>query len=200
VDLVFTSPPYENARNYGMSFNLHDDAWVYWSGIRYMECLRVCRGLVAWVVQGRTRNYRWSATPALLLVYLHGAGVNLRNPLVYHRYGIPGSGGPDWLRSDYEWIICATQKGRLPWSDNAAMGHACKYGPGGAMSYRMTDGERANVARMRHMTASGVSQIEAARRVGVPMYHTTSGTDDTGFTNTNTYIPPEKANPGNIIT
>ena len=41
---------------------------------------------------------------------------------LYVRHGIPGSGGPDWLKSRYEWIVCATSGGKLPWSDNTAMG------------------------------------------------------------------------------
>ena len=143
VDMVFCSPPYENARTYGIDFDHAGRGWVKWAYERYDECLRVSRGLVAWVVQGKTRNYKWSATPALLMAALHGAGVNLRNPAIFHRVGIPGSGGPDWLRSDYEWIICASQRGRLPWSDNTACGHPPKYPPGGAPSHRLAGGKRA---------------------------------------------------------
>ena len=33
---------------------------------------------------------------------LKRAGFNMRKPPVFHRVGIPGSGGPDWLRNDYE--------------------------------------------------------------------------------------------------
>src|SRR5437762_2287006 len=84
VDLVFTSPPYEAARTYGIDFKLKGQDWVDWCLPRYLECLRVCRGLVAWVVQGQTRNFRYSATPALLVADLHRAGVNLRNPPVFH--------------------------------------------------------------------------------------------------------------------
>lgn len=74
---------------------------------------------------------------------LHRAGVKLRKPPVFCRVGIPGSGGPDWLRNDWEWIVCST-KGKLPWSDNTAMGHPPKYAPGGAMSHRKTNGVRVN--------------------------------------------------------
>jgi hypothetical protein len=102
------------------------------------ESLRVCKGLVAFVVQGRTRAYRWSATPALLMADLHRAGINLRNPPLYRRDGIPGSGGPDWLKNHYEWIVCATHGGKLPWSDPCAMGHPPLYGPGGPPSHRTT--------------------------------------------------------------
>lgn len=139
VDLTLCSPPYENARSYGVGFDLKGQDWVDWSVARYVECVRVSRGLVAWVVEGRTSDFRWTATPALLMADLHRAGVRLRKPPIYQRVGIPGSGGPDWLRNDYETIICAS-KGRLPWSDNTACGEPPKYAAGGNPSHHAKDG------------------------------------------------------------
>ena len=137
-DLVLGSPPYEDARTYGIDFNLRGQDWVDWMFPRVIASLRVCKGLVAFVVEGQTRGFRYSATPALLMADLHRAGVHLRKPPAFHRVGIAGSGGPDWLRNDYEFIVCCTNGGRLPWSDNTAMGRPCKYGPGGAPSHRTT--------------------------------------------------------------
>ena len=198
-DLVFGSPPYEAARTYGIDFALSGQGWVDWMVRVVTESLRVCRGLVAFVVEGRTRKYRWSATPALLMADLHRAGICLRKPPIFHRVGIPGSGGPDWLRNDYEFIVCCTRGSRLPWSDNKAMGLPCKYGPGGVPSHRLADGTRANQRAVARLVAEGKSQRAAAREVGLPLKTGTSGTDDTGTVNTKTYIPPEVANPGNVI-
>lgn len=141
ADLVFTSPPYENARSYGIDFNLKGQEWVDWAAERFVECCRVSRGLVAWVIEGQTRQFRWSATPALLMADLHRQGIKLRKPPAYQRVGIPGSGGPDWLRNDYEFIVCASQ-GLLPWSDNTARGHEPKYKSGGACTNRRQQGGR----------------------------------------------------------
>ena len=143
VDLVLCSPPYESARSYGIDFDRRGQDWVDWSVERFLECVRVCRGLVAWVVEGQTKQFQWSATPALLLADLHRRGVKLRKPPIYQRVGIPGSGGPDWWRNDYELIVCAS-KGKLPWSDNTAIGHEPKYKTGGACSNRTQTGERVN--------------------------------------------------------
>lgn len=140
-DLIFCSPPYENCRSYGIGFDLRGQDWVDWAVERYIECTRVCRGLVAWVVEGKTKNFRWSATPALMIADLHRRGVRLRKPPIFHRVGIPGGGGPDWWRNDYEFIVCSS-KGRLPWSDNLAAGHEQKYKSGGALSHRKKDGSR----------------------------------------------------------
>lgn len=171
VDLVFCSPPYEAARTYGIGFALRGQDWVDWAFKRYVECVRVCRGLVAWVVEGQTRQFRWSATPALLMADLHKAGVGLRKPPIFRRVGIPGSGGPDWLRNDYEFVICSS-KGKLPWSDNTAMGHPPKWRAGGAPSYRMASGRR--VSKM-HTKNDGAGMKQQG------------------------YNPPKLANPGNVI-
>jgi hypothetical protein len=199
VDLVLGSPPYECARTYGIDFKLKGQAWVDWMMERWAEFQRVSRGAVVMVVEGQTRGYRWSAAPALLMADLHRKGFNLRKPPAFHRVGIPGSGGPDWFRNDYEFCVVTTRGGKLAWSDNTAMGNPCKYGPGGVMSHRMTDGMRANVSKMRRLAAALGSQREAARQVGVPAKRTTSGVDDSGTVTACTYIPPERANPGNVI-
>lgn len=170
VDLVLTSPPYEDARTYGIEFKLSGDSWVSWAMERYLECVRVCKGLVVWVIEGKTSRFQWSATPALLMSELHRSGVKLRKPPIYHRRGIPGSGGPDWLRNDYEFCVCSS-KGRLPWSDNTAMGKPPKYGPGGAMSHRMKDGRRKHNPGRR---ASGRTEDQS-------------------------YKAPALANPGNVL-
>lgn len=183
IDLVFCSPPYEDARTYGIDFNLKGQDWVDWSKERFIECLRICKGLVAWVIEGKTKRFRWSATPALLMADLHRQGVYLRKPPVFHRIGIPGSGGPDWLRNDYEFIICATSGGKLPWSNNTAMGHKPKWAPGGEMSHRISNGSRINQWGHSHklITKQGTPRRPKGNR------------------DIQEYIPPAKANPGNVI-
>lgn len=195
VDLVIGSPPYEAARTYGIGFRLRGQEWVDWMVARMLEMVRVSRGLVAMVVEGQTRNYRWSAVPALLMADLHRAGICLRKPPAFHRVGIPGSGGKDWLRNDYEFIVCCGVCGRLPWSDNTAMGHPPKWAPGGAMSHRLSDGTRrnqwggaangkSNRTRDRHGNFSPASAH--------PSHIATTKADES-------YLPPKLANPGNVI-
>ncbi len=174
VDMVFCSPPYEDARTYGIAFKLRGQDWVDWAFARFSECVRVSRGVVSWVVEGRTKQFRYTATPVLLMADLHRAGFHLRKPPLYVRDGIPGSGGPDWLKNKYEFVISATAGGQLPWSDNTAMGHPPKFGPGGSPSHRRADGTRANGSKTR------------TRRPG-------------GAITKQIYRPPALANPGNLI-
>lgn len=144
VDLTLTSPPYEKARTYGIGFKLTGQDWVDWMLPRVAQMVRVTTGLVCIVCEGQTSNFRYSAAPILLMADLHRAGYNLRKPPIFHRVGIPGSGGPDWLRNDYEFCVCVTPPGRLPHSDNTAMGHPPKWAPGGEMRNRHADGRRVN--------------------------------------------------------
>jgi DNA modification methylase len=46
VDLVFTSPPYEAARTYGIGFKLKGQNWVDWLAERIVAAARVSKGLV----------------------------------------------------------------------------------------------------------------------------------------------------------
>lgn len=142
-DLVFCSPPYESQRSYGeIDFALTGDDYVQWAAECFMECLRVCKGLVAWVVEGFTEDFEYSYTPFLLGAEIKKRGAKLRKPVVYQRNGIPGTGGPDWLRNDWEPIICATKNGKLPWSDNTAMGLPPKQNKPRQATNRQKDGTR----------------------------------------------------------
>jgi DNA methylase len=205
VDLVVTSPPYEDCRTYGIDFARAGEEWVAWMFQVVAQLARVCKGLIAIVCQGKTDDFRWSATPMLLAADLHRAGYTLRNPCIFHRVGIPGSGGPDWLRGDTEFILCVTPPGKLFWSDNTACGHAPKWAPGGEMSYRVSDGTR------RNQWGSKPSGVSACRKDGsrqskkrpshvVQTKRTSCGYKD-GDTQAQdgTYTPPAIANPGNLI-
>lgn len=196
VDLVFCSPPYEAARTYGIDFKLRGQDWVDWCVPRFLECLRVCRGLVAWVVEGQTRQFRWSAAPVLLMADLHRHGVHLRKPPAYQRVGIPGSGGPDWLRNDYEFIVCATNGSKLPWSDNTAMGHKPKYETGGACSNRHADGRRINEIGS-HLDREGFTNGGGEQKTPKKI-RATRGRKN-GDVVTGVYAKPAIANPGNVI-
>ncbi len=174
-DLVFGSPPYEAQRTYGIGFTLQGQAWVDWMVSIVLESLWICRGLVVFVVEGRTKNFRWSATPVLLMADLHRIGVCLRKPPVFCRQGIPGSGGPDFWRNDYEFILCCTRKrGRLPYARPLEIAQPCKYRTGGAFSYRTKDGQRIN--EQKHNAGSAADRQNQRRRGR-----------------------PEKTNPGNLI-
>lgn len=212
VDLVFGSPPYEDCRTYGIDFDVKGQEWVDWMVEVVQASLRACKGLVAFVVEGKTRAFRWSATPVLLMADLHRAGVHLRKPPAFHRVGIPGSGGPDWWRNDYEFIVCATNGGKFPWSDNTACGERPKWAPGGEMSHRLSDGTRRNQwGASEHSTGGergkdGIlkhakakpSHVFATKRFPASKRDPAKALTD-GSVEEQYYAPPVIANPGNVI-
>ncbi len=183
VDLLFTSPPYELARTYGIGHKMvGGQKWVDWMVEVVRTAAPKVKGLIAINCEGQTRGYRYSCAPFLLIADLHRAGFNLRKPCVFQRQGIPGSGQTDWLRNDWEPVVCVTRKGQLPWSDNTACGHAPKSLPGGAMSYRGVDGKR-RTEKLAELRDKGNGHSRKAD----------------GSRETWDYIPPELSNPGNVI-
>ena len=227
IDLLVTSPPYERARTYGISKDLPaGQEWVNWMAAVVRAFAPKVKGLIAINCEGQTRDYRYSATPLLLAADLHRAGFNLRKPMAFHRVGIPGSGGPDWVRNDWEPIICVTRPGKLPWSDATACGHPPKWAPGGEMAHRLSDGTRVNqwgpVGSHKGTTATGNKEkqtegkprpphkflsmssrgpdgkrkIAGGRKLGTA---TRGGPNGDTQTVDGVYDPPTLANPGNVI-
>ena len=152
VDLVFASPPYLDARTYGIDAVYDCEGWVDWM-LRVSEAaIRVSKGLVLWVVSGVQRdNCYWPGCEGLMWEWWK-RGNKLWRPCIWWKVdeeeggsGIPGSGGKQWLRNDWEYVIAFKRDGWLPWADNTAMGHEPVYSRlGGAMSNRTQDGQRIN--------------------------------------------------------
>lgn len=148
VDLVFGSPPYCDARTYGIGAQRGAREWVDWMLKVTAEALRVSRGFVIWVCAGVTRDHTyWPACEGLLWEWQQRGGSCLR-PAYWHRSGIPGSGHDYWLRADVEYVLCFKRPGRPDfWTDNTACGHPPKLPPGGAMSNREKGGLRCGNSR-----------------------------------------------------
>jgi hypothetical protein len=160
VDLVFGSPPYMDARTYGIGAHRECDEWVTWMLGVVRECCRVSRGLVLINCGGVTRDRcYWPGCEGLLWEWWKQGGQCWR-PAYWHRVGIPGSGGKQWLRADVEYILAFKRDAEwLDWADNTANGHPPKWAPGGEMSHRLTSGMRVNqwgkTGSMTGTTATG---------------------------------------------
>lgn len=192
-DLVFGSPPYVDARLYleaGEDLGVSRDCfqWVEWMLQVTIEAHRISRGPVIWVAAGvtRDRNY-WPACEGLAWEWHKlGGDHTMYRPCVFHRVGIPGSGGDDWFRADWEFILCFKHAGPLPWSDNTACGHPPKWAPGGEMSYRNSAGTRRNqwVAKTGGSASRNVAgEMVPGKR---PSHVVISGRDQWGGTPTKT--------------
>lgn len=183
VDLVFTSPPYEAQRTYQdggrTKFKLKGQAWVDWLAPIIAQCSRVSKGLVVVNMSSPVRDFKYSAAVEWLvadLTRIHGL-VCGPSPYAWTKSaGIPGSGGPDYHRRDWEPIYAFALPDRLPlaWSDPLAFGQPPKCLPGGDPTHRRSDGRRVGARFHGKRKADG-----AVRRKW--------------------YEPPDLANPGNVI-
>lgn len=225
IDLFCGSPPYEAQRTYSIGFNLRGQAWVDWMVEVVRALAPKVKGLIVIVCEGFTKDFKYSATPLLLAADLHRAGFCLRKPPVFVRVGIPGSGGKkadheenggsaEWLRNDYEFCLCVTRGGRLPWADALACGHRPKWAPGGEMSHRQADGARVN-QWCHHIDSGGTTQSKDDITSGAarPSHHVANGKhktrkkkgvfrhseDASSPTDHDRLLNLAIANPGNVI-
>jgi DNA modification methylase len=150
VDLVFGSPPYLKARTYGINATRGLIDWVRFMLEATREGLRVSRGLVIWVVAGTTKDGCYTPGPEALMMAAWSCGIELYRPACWYKVdpatnggcGTPGSGGKQWLRSDWEYVIAFKPQGKLPWADPLFERRPCKYEPGGKARQRQADGSR----------------------------------------------------------
>lgn len=225
VDVTITSPPYTDQRTYGIGFELSGQGWVDWCIPRIVEMCRVTAGIVFFNVAGPVKDFQYRPVVEWLVADLtrkHGV-VCGPAPYVFHRIGIPGSGGPHYHRRDWEPIYCFAKPQSLPprWSDNTATGHPPKWAPGGEMSHRLSDGNRRNQLGGNHavtgvnkngerknkgdrpshvLTTKAVTRRKANGLQGEPAGTATSGHADGDIqTVDGIYYPPVLANSGNKI-
>jgi DNA modification methylase len=135
-DLVFGSPPYCDARTYedetlpeGVRCHMGCEEWVAWMIEVSLACQRICKGPIFWVCAGvtRKRNY-WPGPEGLSWEWWkRGGDCQLYRPCAFVKTcGIPGNGGNDYFRSDWEYVLCLKKPGALAWSDNTACGRPPK--------------------------------------------------------------------------
>lgn len=179
VDLVFGSPPYEAKRTYGIGFSLSGEEWVSWFKQVVIASLRVTRGLAAFVVDGSVTDGAYSGVAEMVVADLIRDGYRAWRPAAYVKNaGIPGGGGKQMFRADWEQVIQFVGcEGPLPWADNAACGQPCKFSPGGGFGNRTTDGRRTSTLRQQMYRRDVKGRRPDASH----------------------YTPPRIANPGNAI-
>jgi hypothetical protein len=206
-DLVIGSPPYIDARLYlenGEDLGIARDcrAWVEWMLLVTTEALRVSRGLVLWVVAGKTEDWCYQPGPEGLLWrwWERGGECHCFRPCYWHRVGIPGSGGEQWFRADVEYVLAFKRPGRLPHAVPTVNGAPPKFKGGGCVSYRSANGSRvpdgrtanpeiANPGNLIHTNAGGghtgpafaLDGNEAPYPEAVPAFFIASHTSPSGL-------------------
>lgn len=174
VDLLFTSPPYTDARDYAEAQAARDTAaWVEWLRPIVRESCRVSKCLAFFNVSDRVKQCVYQGGPELLFADLTRvdrlSGVR---PYAWVKSGpgfddpgngTPGSGAKHFHRNDWEPVYGFSEPHKLPptWSDNTAFGLPPKWESGGPGTHRSKSGKRANDGKK--------------------------------------YIPPPISNPGNVL-
>lgn len=203
VDMVFGSPPYLKARTYGINADRDCRDWIDWMLQVTAEGVRVSHGLCLWVCAGTTEDWCYQPGPEGLLYRWWEQGGRCWRCGYWLRDGIPGSGGTQGLKARIEYVLFFTKcTGPLPWANNTAMGHPPQYEPGGAMSNRQRNGSRIGKDREKMdalMVAEGLTQRDAARRLGIKLRGVSSGSKNGDVVTIDGYVPPELANPGNFL-
>lgn len=207
--VTITSPPYEDARTYGIGFKLKGQSWVDWCIPRVVEMCRVTDGLVIFNAAGKVRQFKYSPVMEWLVADLtrHHGIVCGPAPYVFARVGIPGSGSKHYHRRDWEPVYAFAMPECLPlkWSANTAMGHPPKWAPGGEMSNRLKDGERRNKwGSTGHATGMQGRRPDGKHKTGSRPSHATADklhtkTKTDGSMEVQGYSVPVLANPGNVI-
>jgi site-specific DNA-methyltransferase (adenine-specific)/site-specific DNA-methyltransferase (cytosine-N4-specific) len=185
ADMVLGSGPYMNARSYGINAERDCEEWIAWMLKVSEAAARVCRGPIFWVLGGVTeRRCYWPGVEGLMYEWWK-RGHQLYRPNAWVKRdengagsSMPGTGFDEYLRSDWEYIVCLKRPGQLPWSDNTVMGHPPKFAPGGDMSNRDVHGRRANDGHVGS-GSRGKKNGDLATGRG--------------------YRPPALANPGNVV-
>lgn len=99
IDMVVTSPPYDDVRNYnGFSFNLHDTG---------KEIFRILKegGIVAMVIQDQTKNFGKSVTSFRTIVdWVDNIGFKLFETVIYRKHGTEGAWWKYRFRVDHEYM------------------------------------------------------------------------------------------------
>jgi len=141
VSTTICSPPYAAQRDLGIGWNLKGEEWVEWAKVRFLECLRVTRGMVCWVIEGAgMQSMHYTSEPILLHADLVRMGIKMCKPAIYGRYSLPGRFKV--LRNNWEFIICAVGDPKTAWIDPTATGEPPKFAPGGRTRPRRKDGGR----------------------------------------------------------
>jgi DNA modification methylase len=107
IDLIVTSPPYDDLRTYDSSVNLHDLG---------TEAFRIMKegAIFAMVMQDQTKDFGKSCTTFRTIVdYVDNIGFKLFENVIWEKDGRPGAWWNTRFRVDHEYILLFL-KGKRP--------------------------------------------------------------------------------------
>lgn len=103
IDLVVTSPPYDDLRDYGESFD--------WDFKSTADWLRVCvadGGVLVWVVGDQSKDGDESGNSFRQALYFKSIGFRLFDTMFYHKNGMPMRGNTRGYNQTVEYMFVFT--------------------------------------------------------------------------------------------
>lgn len=131
IDLVVTSPPYDDLRTYGgHSWDFYGLAW---------QLKRVLKqgGVIVWVVNDATKDGTESGTSMTQALHFKTLGLNLHDTMIYHRQAANPSDNRYWQNCEYMFVL---SKGK-PKTTNLLKDRKNKYRKMGGDNVRQVNGE-----------------------------------------------------------
>lgn len=171
VDLVIGSPPYINARTYGIDAGRKVGEWVEWMFDVTRKALRVSRGPVVWVAAG-TGNYEPGVEG--LIWYAYTAGIRILRPCIWTKNAPPTGNG--WFSNDWEFCAAFAKVNPLPYWAPEAIATPLKYSAGGHFRQRNRNGERKRGSdypqhTMRRRPSNVIHATVGGGHLGHPLAH-----------------------------
>ena len=155
IDLVITSPPYDNLRSYGgYSLDLH---------LLGEQLYRVVKpgGVVVMVIQDQTKNKRKSLTSFNTIIDWCDIGFNLFETVIYNRQGTEGAWWTKRFRVDHEYMPIFFKGDSLNYFNKESIKIPCKHA-----GKTMTGG---NIRTKDGVTGSRSIQIRPTKCPGTVM-------------------------------
>lgn len=123
VDLVVTSPPYDNLRDYnGFSFDLHETG---------KEIYRVLKdgGIAVMVIQDQTKDFGKSLTSFRTIIdWCDNIGFKLFETIIYRKHGTEGAWWTKRFRVDHEYMPIFLKGKKPQYFDKEPVKIASKHG------------------------------------------------------------------------
>lgn len=101
IDLVVTSPPYDDLRTYG------GHSWDFYGVAWNLKRLLKPGGVIVWVVADATKNGSETGTSMRQALHFQSIGLNLHDTMIYQKKGVGacGSNLAYWQQWEYVFVL-----------------------------------------------------------------------------------------------
>jgi DNA modification methylase len=192
VDLVVTSPPYDDLRTYGgHSWDFYGVAW---------QLKRVLKpgGVIVWVVADATVDGSETGSSMEQALHFKRLGLNLHDTMIYHRQAANPSNNRYWQNWEYTFILSSGK----PKTTNLLRDRKNNYRRSGSVFPRDANGERTGPYK------SSIALEEFGYRENIWSYLAGGGHCGDGISHKHPAIFPEAlardhilswSNPGDVV-